>query len=259
MNVVVDRVRKSYGRGAEAREVLTETSLTVRSQEFVSIVGPSGCGKSTLLMMMAGLLKPSSGEIRLGDEPVTGPPAGLSVVFQDYSRSLFPWMSVRRNLTTALTASRLGKEEQRSRVEHALESVGLAGKGEMYPWQMSGGMQQRVAIARALVTEPTVMLMDEPFAAVDAQTRADLEDLVLRVRHEYDVTVAFVTHDIDESVYMADRIVVLAANPGRIAADLTVDLPRPRDQVETKLDARFAKLRSEVFRLVMRPDTPASA
>ncbi|WGX97324.1 ABC transporter ATP-binding protein [Nocardioides sp. L-11A] len=259
MNVVVDRVRKSYGRGVEAREVLTETSLTIRSQEFVSIVGPSGCGKSTLLMMMAGLLKPSSGEIRLGDDPITGPPEGLSVVFQDYSRSLFPWMSVRRNLTTALTASRLSKEEQRSRVEHALASVGLAGKGEMYPWQMSGGMQQRVAIARALVTEPTVMLMDEPFAAVDAQTRADLEDLVLRVRHEYDVTVAFVTHDIDESVYMADRIVVLAANPGRIAADLTVDLPRPRDQVETKLDARFAKLRSEVFRLVMRPDTPATA
>ncbi len=149
MNVVVDRVRKSYGRGDAAKEVLTETSLTVHAREFVSIVGPSGCGKSTLLMMMAGLLRPSSGEIRLGDEPVTGPPAGLSVVFQDYSRSLFPWMSVRRNLTTALNAARLSKSEQRSRVEHALASVGLDGKGEMYPWEMSGGMQQRVAIARA--------------------------------------------------------------------------------------------------------------
>lgn len=258
MDMVVDEITKTYGTGGQAREVLSATSLQIRSQEFVSIVGPSGCGKSTLLMMMAGLLRPTSGQIRLGDQVVQGPPPGLSVVFQDYSRSLFPWLSVRHNLTAALTVSKLSKTVQNERVEHALESVGLAGKGDMYPWQMSGGMQQRVAIARALVTNPTVMLMDEPFAAVDAQTRADLEDLVLRVRHEYDVTVAFVTHDIDESVYMADRVVVLAANPGRVAADLTIDLPRPRDQVDTKLDARFAKLRSEVFRLVMRPDAAAA-
>ncbi|GAA2396907.1 ABC transporter ATP-binding protein [Dactylosporangium salmoneum] len=253
MDLHVEGVRKTYGRGSAAREVLTETSVTVRSQQFVSIVGPSGCGKSTLLMMMAGLLRPSGGQIRLGERVVDGPPVGLSVVFQDYSRSLFPWMTVRRNLAMAAAAYKLPKAELRQRVEHALVSVGLPGSADMYPWQMSGGMQQRVAIARALVVEPTVMLMDEPFAAVDAQTRADLEDLVLRVRHEYKITVAFVTHDIDEAVYMGDRIIVMAAGPGRVLAELNVDLPRPRDQVETKLDPQFAELRSEVFRLVMRP------
>jgi len=253
MDLYVDNVTKSYGQGAEAKQVLTDTSLVVHSKQFVSIVGPSGCGKSTLLMMMAGLLAPTSGGIRLGDDAVNGPPMGLSVVFQDYSRSLFPWMTVRRNLTMAAAAYKIPKNELKDRVEHALHSVGLPGSADMYPWQMSGGMQQRVAIARALVVEPTVMLMDEPFAAVDAQTRADLEDLVLRVRAEYRVTVAFVTHDIDEAVYMADRVVVLAANPGRIIADIEVPLARPRDQIETKLDPQFAELRSRVFQLVMRP------
>jgi NitT/TauT family transport system ATP-binding protein len=259
MDLEVAGVRKSYGHGKFAKEVLTETSLTIGAQEFVCIVGPSGCGKSTLLMMMAGLLRPTSGGVRLGGSLVEGPPMGLSVVFQDYSRSLFPWMTVRRNLVVAASAYKLPKAELRDRVEHALTSVGLPGAADMYPWQMSGGMQQRVAIARALVVEPTVMLMDEPFAAVDAQTRADLEDLVLRVRAEYKVTVAFVTHDIDEAVYMADRIVVMAAGPGRILAEIDDHLPRPRDQVETKRDPLFAELRSEVFRLVMRPDPSRTA
>ncbi|WP_235734649.1 ABC transporter ATP-binding protein [Nocardioides alcanivorans] len=254
-SLVVDGVRKVYGRGSDALEVLESTTLTLNKNEFVSIVGPSGCGKSTLLMMMAGLLPPTEGRVLVGGQQVSGPPAGLSVVFQDYSRSLFPWMSVRRNLLAALVVERLPKPEAELRVEQALAAVGLEGRGAMYPWQMSGGMQQRVAIARALVTEPSVMLMDEPFAAVDAQTRADLEDLVLRVRHDYDVTVALVTHDIDESVYMADRVVVLAAGPGRVIGDLPVALPRPRDQVETKRDRRFAELRAEVFSMVMRPGT----
>lgn len=150
---------------------------------------------------------------------------------------------------------RLSKVELAERVEHALESVGLAGQGDIYPWQMSGGMQQRVAIARALVVEPKVMLMDEPFAAVDAQTWADLEDLVLTVRNEYKVTVAFVTHDIDEAVYLGDRVLVLAAGPGRMIADIPVALGTPRHQVETKLDPRFAELRSQVYQLVMRPSS----
>ncbi|MFI5426315.1 ABC transporter ATP-binding protein [Aeromicrobium sp. UC242_57] len=233
MDLYVDAVTKTYGHGPTAKQVLTDTSLVVNSKQFVSIVGPSGCGKSTLLMVMAGLLSPTGGEVRLGERTINGPPMGLSVVFQDYSRSLFPWMTVERNLAMAATAYKIPKAELKNRVEHALHSVGLAGSGSMYPWQMSGGMQQRVAIARALVVEPTVMLMDEPFAAVDAQTRADLEDLVLRVRAEYQVTVVFVTHDIDEAVYMADQVVVMAAGPGRIVANIDVDLPRPRDQVET--------------------------
>lgn len=253
MDLYVDAVTKTYGKGAAAKEVLTDTSVVIDSKQFISIVGPSGCGKSTLLMIMAGLLSPSGGQVKLGDRVVDGPPMGLSVVFQDYARSLFPWMTVERNLAMAATAYQIPKTELKSRVEHALRSVGLEGSSAMYPWQMSGGMQQRVAIARALVVEPTIMLMDEPFAAVDAQTRADLEDLVLRVRAEYQVTVVFVTHDIDEAVYMADQVVVMAAEPGRIVANLPVDLPRPRDQVQTKLDPRFAELRSQVFQLVMRP------
>lgn len=257
MDLYVDAVNKTYGTGATAKQVLINTSAVINSKQFVSIVGPSGCGKSTLLMIMAGLLSPSGGQVRLGDRAIDGPPMGLSVVFQDYSRSLFPWLTVERNLSMAATAYKIPKAELKDRVEHALHSVGLAGSGDMYPWQMSGGMQQRVAIARALVVEPTVMLMDEPFAAVDAQTRADLEDLVLRVRAEYQVTVVFVTHDIDEAVYMADQVIVMAAGPGRIVANIPVELPRPRDQVETKLDPLFSELRSKVFQLVMRPaETP---
>lgn len=254
MDLRVERIEKVYGRGVAAKRVLEPTSLTVAAKEFVSIVGPSGCGKSTLLMMVAGLLPHSGGQIMLADTTVSGPPMGVSVVFQDYSRSLFPWMTVGRNLSMAATAYKIAKPELKNRVNDALESVGLPGKADMYPWQMSGGMQQRVAIARALVVEPTVMLMDEPFAAVDAQTRADLEDLVLQVRADYQVTVVFVTHDIDEAVYMADQVVVMGGEPGRIVANIDVDLPRPRDQVQTKLDHRFSELRSEVFQLVMRRD-----
>ncbi|MFG1891129.1 ABC transporter ATP-binding protein [Micromonospora sp. NPDC049051] len=253
--LTADGVSKTYGD----RLALEATSIEIFEKEFVSIVGPSGCGKSTLLMMMAGLLPPSSGQITLGGQAVTKPPMGLAVVFQDYSRSLFPWLTVQRNLAMAAAAYKLSKAEVRERVDNALVAVGLPDTHNLYPYQMSGGMQQRVAIARALIVQPQVMLMDEPFAAVDAQTRADLEDLVLRVRDEYKVTVGFVTHDIDEAVYLGDRVVVLAANPGRIIADLAVDLPRPRDQVQTKLDPEFARLRSEVFQLVMRPKAAKEA
>jgi NitT/TauT family transport system ATP-binding protein len=256
MKLRADAVSKTYGTGPTARLAIEPTTVAIDQEEFVTIVGPSGCGKSTLLMMMAGLLEPTGGQVMLGNEPVDGPPFGLSVVFQDYSRSLFPWMNVRRNLSMAASAYKLPKTELKHRVEHALESVGLAGQGDIYPWQMSGGMQQRVAIARALVVEPKVMLMDEPFAAVDAQTRADLEDLVLTVRNEYKVTVAFVTHDIDEAVYLGDRVLVLAAGPGRMIADIPVGLGRPRHQIDTKLDPRFAELRSQVYQLVMRPSEP---
>ncbi|WP_431907772.1 ABC transporter ATP-binding protein [Micromonospora carbonacea] len=259
MTLTIDNVTKSYPAAKAApRLALAETSLTIGRDEFVCVVGPSGCGKSTMLMMMSGLLTPTAGQVRLGDKVVTGPPAGLSVVFQDYGRSLFPWMTVRRNLAIAGKAARLPRAEIAARVAEALAAVGLPGADNLYPWQMSGGMQQRVAIARALVLRPEVMLMDEPFAAVDAQTRADLEDLVLKVRHEYQMTVVFVTHDIDEAVYLADRVLVLQANPGRLVRDLPIDLPRPRDQVTTKLEPRFAQLRSEIFRLVMRPTDAAA-
>ncbi|MEU0479554.1 ABC transporter ATP-binding protein [Streptosporangium sp. NPDC006013] len=253
MELTVDNVSKSYPAAkGDTRLALAETSVTIAQGEFICVVGPSGCGKSTMLMIMAGLLAPTGGQVRLDGTLVTGPPAGLSVVFQDYGRSLFPWMNVRRNLAIAGKAAGLSRAETAERVREALAAVGLDGVENLYPWQMSGGMQQRTAIARALVVRPEVMLMDEPFAAVDAQTRADLEDLVLRVRHEYQMTVVFVTHDIDEAVYLGDRVLVMRANPGHLVSDVRVDLPRPRDQVSTKLDPRFAQLRSEIFRQVMR-------
>ena len=258
MDLHVEGVKKVYGDGPTARLALDETSFTVESGQFISIVGPSGCGKSTLLMMMAGLLKPTAGGIRLGSTPISGPPPGVAVVFQDYGRSLFPWMTVGKNLSMAAAADKLPKAEVARRVDEALTAVDLAGTQALYPWQMSGGMQQRVAIARALVVEPTVMLMDEPLAAVDAQTRADLEDLVLALRDRYDMTVAMVTHDIDEAVYVADRVIVLAAHPGRLIADIPVDLGR-RDQLTTKAEPEFVKRRAEVFTLVRRPAATSSA
>ncbi|CAM3559313.1 ABC transporter ATP-binding protein [Occultella aeris] len=250
MDITVDGLAKRYGEHL----ALEPVSIKIGQGEFVTIVGPSGCGKSTLLMMMAGLLAPSEGVVRLDDTPVDGPPQGVSVVFQDYGRSLFPWLTVRRNLAMAAVAQKLPRPVLEARIERVLASVGLAGQGAKHPWQLSGGMQQRVAIARALVAEPRVLLMDEPFAAVDAQTRADLEDLVLRLRDEYGVTIALVTHDIDESVYLADRVLVLAAGPGRLIRDIAVDLPTPRGQLTTKRLPRFADLRAEVFSLVMRPE-----
>jgi len=259
MDMTIAGVTKTYDSARGSKIALTETSFVIHQSEFVSIVGPSGCGKSTLLMMMAGLLPVSSGSIRMGDTLIDGPAEGLSVVFQEYGRSLFPWMTVEKNLAMAAVAYKFPKAELAERITRALHSVGLEGSEKLYPWQMSGGMQQRVAIARAVVAEPKVLLMDEPFAAVDAQTRADLEDLVLRIRDEYKVTIALVTHDIDESVYLGDRVLVLGANPGRVVADIPIDLPSPREQVETKRLPAFADLRSDVFQLVMRPKAPATA
>ena len=176
---------------------------------------------------MSGLLAPSTGAVELRGRRVTEPPPEMALVFQEYSRSLLPWMSVRGNVTLPLRHKKLGKGETTRLVEEAVEAVGLTRFIDRYPWELSGGMQQRVAIARALAYQPEILLMDEPFASVDAQTRGDLEDLVLRVREQYGVTVLFVTHDIDESVYMADRIIVLTPSPTEVREVLSVDLPHP--------------------------------
>jgi NitT/TauT family transport system ATP-binding protein len=248
----VEHLKKTYGEGARAVEAIGDVSLEIRENELVCIVGPSGCGKTTLLKCMSGLLPPTSGEVRLGDERVSGPPERMALVFQEYSRSLYPWMTVRQNVAFPLKRKRLGKDESRRLVEEAVGSVDLSGALDRYPWQLSGGMQQRVAIARALAYQPDILLMDEPFASVDAQTRADLEDLVLEVRRRYGVTIVFVTHDIDESVYLSDRIMVLTPSPTEVQEVLTVDLPQPRDQVATKELPEFAHLRGHVWRSIKR-------
>jgi NitT/TauT family transport system ATP-binding protein len=250
----VENLTHAYG---DAPPVVSGIDLQVKTGELVSIVGPSGCGKSTLLRCIAGLQVPSAGRVLLDGKAVDRVPGNLAVVFQDYSRSLFPWMSVRDNVALPLRRRGLGRAERRGTALEALESVGLADAGAKFPWQLSGGMQQRVAIARALAYRPEFLIMDEPFGSVDAQTREDLEDLLLRVREDAGMTILLVTHDIDESVYVGDRVVVLSRSPGRVRADLPVGLPSARDQITTRELPEFVHLRAEVGRLVRGHETQA--
>ena len=246
----VDHLKKVYESSTGTVEAIRDISFSMRRGELVCIVGPSGCGKTTLLKCIAGLLRSTEGTVELDGKKVAGPPPNMALVFQEYGRSLYPWLTVRANVELPLKHKKLTRQQRDQLIDDALEAVGLEHAAKSYPWQLSGGMQQRVAIARAVAYQPEVLIMDEPFAAVDAQTRADLEDLVLNVRHEYGVTVLFVTHDIDESVYMGDRVVILTGRPARVQEVLEVDLPRPRDQVETKELPEFAHLRAHVYRAI---------
>jgi NitT/TauT family transport system ATP-binding protein len=254
----IKSLSKTYGSGEKATHAIGNVSFAVEDREFVCVVGPSGCGKTTLLKCVAGLLRPTEGEILLRGRRVTAPPEEMALVFQEYGRSLMPWTSVRNNVLLPLRHKKLERSERARLVEEALKAVGLDGFGDRFPWQLSGGMQQRVAIARAVAYQPSILLMDEPFASVDAQTRGDLEDLVLRVREEFGVTIVFVTHDIDESVYLSDRIVVLTHSPTEVKEIIPVGLPHPRDQIETKETADFAHLRAHVYRLIKREQEPAA-
>jgi NitT/TauT family transport system ATP-binding protein len=243
----IDGVSKTYGSGDDAFTAIDEITFTTRPGELLCIVGPSGCGKTTLLRCVSGLMPPTAGAVRLDERTVTAPPRSVALVFQDYSRSLLPWMTVHDNVVLPLKAARVGRDERERLAGEALASVGLDGHGRKYPWQLSGGMQQRAAIARALAYQPEILLLDEPFASVDAQTRADLEDLLLDLWTRTGLTVLLVTHDIDEAVYLASRIVVLSASPTHVKETIHVDLPRPRDQIETKEMPAFAHLRASVF------------
>jgi NitT/TauT family transport system ATP-binding protein len=234
------------GRGRSV-EALADLTFAVEASELVCVVGPSGCGKTTMLRCVAGLLEPTAGEVLLGGARVAGPPPGMAVVFQEYGRSLFPWMTARANVELPLRSKRLEGRRRDELVSGALAAVGLGDVGGAYPWQLSGGMQQRVAIARALAYEPQVLLMDEPFAAVDAQTRAELEDLVRSLWRRTGVTIVFVTHDIDEAVYLGERVLVLSSSPTVVQEDLAVDLPAERDQLTTRSDPRFTRLRTHLY------------
>ncbi|MGY1769985.1 ABC transporter ATP-binding protein [Blastococcus sp. SYSU D00813] len=249
--LLLDGVSRSYGDNLAVRSISAE----VPASKISVIVGPSGCGKSTLLRIISGLDEPTAGRVEFEGTPVKGVPEGLAMVFQDYSRSLFPWMRVDKNV--AFPIKHLPAKERAERVRFAIEEVGLSGKEKLYPWQMSGGMQQRVAIARALASHPKLLLMDEPYASVDAQTRADLEDLLMRIQAELGITVLVVTHDIDESVYLADRIIVLSSPPSVVAEVIDVDLPRPRDHIATKTDPRFVEIRGHVTRLLRSKEAAA--
>jgi len=241
----------TYGRGRSAVTAIGDVTFQAHAGEFLSIVGPSGCGKTTLLKALSGLLRPTAGEVRVNGTIASGVSPGVAMVFQEYTRSLMPWQKVRANVEFPLRGTGLPKREVAARAAKALSEVGLADVGDKYPWQLSGGMQQRVAIARALAFQPNVLLMDEPFASLDAQVRGDLEDLLLHVHATTGMTIILVTHDIDESVYLGDRVVALTHRPTQVRTTIDVDLPRPRDQIHTKALAGFIDLRTRVLELIV--------
>ena len=248
--LAVERFHHAY---TPEQLVAANISFDVKAGEIVSIVGPSGCGKTTLLKALAGLIRPTGGTIRFQGKVVQGVPDRLAIVFQEYGRSLLPWTTVNGNIELPLRYQSIPSDERRRRVAESLHAVDLSGFGERYPWQLSGGMQQRVAIARALAYQPKLLLMDEPFASVDAQTRADLEDLVATLRDRFGITMVLVTHDIDESVYLSDRVIVLSRSPSTVLAQVDIELPRPRDQIKTKAMQQFVEKRSEIAQMIRRP------
>jgi len=234
--------------------ILADVSLQVRSSEFVCIVGASGCGKTTLLRLLAGLLLPTRGQVLYRGRPVAGAQPALAVVFQDYGRALLPWRTVAGNVALALEARGVPKKQRPAMIHEVLARVGLERRADAFPLQLSGGMQQRLQIARCLAQEPQVLLMDEPFGALDAMTRQSLQDEVARLCVQSGVTVVFITHDLEEAIYLGDRVLCMDKHPqhgaGRLCAALDIDLPRPRHQLTTREDARFLAYRHQLFHLL---------
>ena len=248
----ISGISKAYGEGAGSTLALENIDLQVANGEFLAVVGPSGCGKSTLLQIISGLMPSSGGTVKLEGQLVDSPPESMVYLFQQYTRSLFPWRHVIDNVAFAVE-HRAGMTRARAR-EHShqfLDLVGLSDSANRFPQQLSGGMQQRVAIARALAAEPRVLLMDEPFSSVDALTRMDLHNLILELWQKRRFTVVLVTHDVDEAVYLADRVAVLSAQPSSIVRSIPTELPRPRDSIATRELPRFVELRHELLEILL--------
>ncbi|HEY8334579.1 MAG TPA: ABC transporter ATP-binding protein [Tardiphaga sp.] len=243
----IREVNKVYGgRHGEATTALKSISLEVKQGEFLAILGPSGCGKSTLLQIVAGLIESSAGAVVLNGKPVTAPPPEMVYLFQQYSKSLLPWRTVEQNVALVFESKGMKKRDIAERCGEYLAMVGLASFRSHYPWQLSGGMQQRVAIARALAAQPRVLLLDEPFSAVDALTRIELQSLVLDLWARQGLTILLITHDVDEAVFMADRIAVLSSRPSTVEMVVETELPRPRDAMGTRELPRFLQLRHQL-------------
>ena len=243
-------VSKSFSGPDGPTKVLEDISFSVEEGEFVAICGKSGVGKSTILRIIAGLETADAGDVTVLGNLVKSPVSSVGYVIQDYSRSLLPWFTVVQNVALPLRSLRWTRTEARVRAMRILDRVGLAQSVEMYPWQLSGGMQQRVAIARALVTSPRLLLLDEPFASVDAQTRLELEDLVLNCVAEDSMSVILVTHDLEEALYMSDQTLVVGGKPALELARFSVPIPRPRSQVSTRALPDFLELRRELHRVI---------
>ncbi|WP_205856603.1 ABC transporter ATP-binding protein [Phytoactinopolyspora endophytica] len=249
-SIKVSGVGYGYPGVRTGQRVIDDLEFSVRPGEFVCIVGPSGCGKTTLLKLLSGLIAPEAGSILVNDEAVSGPPENLGFVFQDHGRALLPWRNAVRNVEFSLEAARVPRRRRKDMARDALRRVHLPDVENLYPAQMSGGMQQRLQIARALAATPSVLLMDEPFAALDALTRFALEDALLEVWQELGLTVVFVTHDLDEAIYLADRVIVLRRGPAHVVREVRVDLERPRDQGRTRAEKDFVALRYELFETI---------
>lgn len=249
-------VSKVFGEGANAFTALKNLNLDIADGEIVTVVGPSGCGKSTAMNIVAGLTDVSAGECLVDGHPVSGPGPDRGVIFQQYA--LFPWLTVRENVAFGLMLQGMDKQERNARADHYLELVGLGDFGDAYPKTLSGGMKQRCAIARAYAVNPSVLLMDEPFGALDALTRVRLQDQLLDTWSKDRRTVMFITHDVDEAVYIAHRVIVLAARPGRLQQIIDVDLPFPRTE-DIRLSPEFTAIRNQVWRAVYHRDETAAA
>jgi NitT/TauT family transport system ATP-binding protein len=248
----LDGIGKTFGSGGRETQALDRIDLDVRDGEFLAIVGPSGCGKSTLLQIAAGLARPTQGSVQFNGTPVDSPPPGIVYLFQQYAKSLLPWRTVVDNVAFAVE-HRPGMSRAAAR-EHSLrhlDMVGLADFAHHYPAQLSGGMQQRVTIARALAAEPRVLLMDEPFSSVDALTRMDLHGIVQDLWSRHRFTAVLVTHDVDEAVFLADRIAVLSSRPSTVVQVLETGLPRPRDPIATAELPRYLALRHELLAMLL--------
>jgi NitT/TauT family transport system ATP-binding protein len=243
-----------FGDGKTAVRAVAGLDLHVAPGEFVSVLGPSGCGKSTVIGAVAGFTPISAGELFVDGRAVQAPSPDRGVVFQDHT--LFPWKTVLKNVEFGLKMRGAPPAERREAARDILESIGLGDFLHHYPWQLSGGMQQRVSLARVLVNRPRVTLMDEPFCALDAQTRLQMQELLLALWHEYHITVVFVTHDVDEAIFLSDRIVVLTERPGRVKAELPVTLPRPRTR-ELLTSSEFMQLKRRAMELLFDEPPPA--
>jgi NitT/TauT family transport system ATP-binding protein len=244
----VQHIRKEYS-GNEQTLALEDVTFQVKRGELVAIVGPSGCGKTTLLKTIAGLLTPTEGMVLIENRKIEGPEKDIVLVFQEYNRSLLPWRTVLKNVEFALEVNSYPSSEKKVKVEKYIEMVGLRGFEKYYPWQLSGGMQQRVAIARALAYGPKILLMDEPFGSLDARMREELEDELLRLWEELGITIVFVTHDLDEAIYVCDRLLVLSERPAIVLEDIPINLKRPRNQLATRSDPTFIEYRNKAYKL----------
>jgi NitT/TauT family transport system ATP-binding protein len=229
------------------KTIIENISLDVRPGEFLCIIGASGCGKTTALRLAAGLYQPTGGTVTFDGTPMLTPRRDIAIVFQDYGKALLPWRTAAGNVSLALETIGVSAAERPARIDELLKKVGLPGHAGKYPAEMSGGMQQRLQIARCLAQEPKALLMDEPFGALDAMTRQGLQDEVLSLVRASDATVIFVTHDLEEAIYLGDRVIGLLPHPGRIGIELEIDLPRPRDQLTTRENPEFLRLRRELF------------